>query len=44
MREDLSVAQSCQKSYVDRRRRDLCFEVGDFCIPQGVTFERTPLI
>jgi hypothetical protein len=28
--ENLKVAQSHQKSYADRRRRDLRFEVGDF--------------
>jgi hypothetical protein len=28
--ESLKVAQSRQKSYVDKRRRDLSFEVGDF--------------
>jgi hypothetical protein len=30
VREGLKVAQSRQKSYVDKRRRDLSFEVGDF--------------
>jgi hypothetical protein len=30
IRENLKVAQSRQKSYVDKRRRDLSFEVGDF--------------
>jgi hypothetical protein len=29
-RENLRVAQSRQKSYVDHRRRELSFEVGDF--------------
>jgi hypothetical protein len=28
--ESLKVAQSRQKSYVDKRRRDLSFEIGDF--------------
>jgi hypothetical protein len=28
--ENMRVAQSRQKSYVDHRRRDLSFEVGDF--------------
>jgi hypothetical protein len=28
--ENLKVAQSRQKSYADKRRRDLAFEVGDF--------------
>jgi hypothetical protein len=30
VRENLPVAQSRQKSYVDHRRRELSFEVGDF--------------
>jgi hypothetical protein len=30
VRESLKVAQSRQKSYVDKRSRDLSFEVGDF--------------
>jgi hypothetical protein len=30
VRENLCVAQSRQKSYVDHRRRELSFEVGDF--------------
>jgi hypothetical protein len=30
VRESLKVAQSRQKSYTDKRRRDLSFEVGDF--------------
>jgi RNA recognition motif-containing protein len=30
VRENLKVAQSHQKSYADRRRRELSFEVGDF--------------
>jgi hypothetical protein len=30
VRESLKVAQSWQKSYADKRRRDLSFEVGDF--------------
>jgi hypothetical protein len=30
IRENLKVAQSRQKSYVDKRRRDLSFEVGYF--------------
>jgi hypothetical protein len=28
--ESLKVAQTRQKSYADKRRRDLSFEVGDF--------------
>jgi hypothetical protein len=27
--ENLRIAQSCQKSYADKRRRDLTFAVGD---------------
>jgi hypothetical protein len=30
IREKLKVAQSQKKSYADKRRRELCFEVGDF--------------
>jgi hypothetical protein len=30
IKENLKVAQSHQKSYADKRRRDLSFEVGDF--------------
>jgi hypothetical protein len=30
IRESLKVAQSRQKSYVDKRRRDLSFKIGDF--------------
>jgi RNA recognition motif-containing protein len=30
MRENLKVAQSRQKSYADRRQRELSFKVGDF--------------
>jgi hypothetical protein len=30
VREKLRVAQSRQKSYVDHRRRELSFKVGDF--------------
>jgi hypothetical protein len=30
VRESLKVAQSRQKRYADKRRRDLSFEVGDF--------------
>jgi hypothetical protein len=30
VRENLNVAQSRQKRYVDHRRRELSFEVGDF--------------
>jgi hypothetical protein len=30
VRENLQLAQSRQKSYVDHRRRNLSFEVGDF--------------
>jgi hypothetical protein len=30
IRENLKVAQSRQKSYADKSRRDLSFEIGDF--------------
>jgi hypothetical protein len=30
IRENLRTAQTHQKSYADKRRRDLSFEVGDF--------------
>jgi hypothetical protein len=30
IRENLNVAQSRQKSYADKSRRDLSFEIGDF--------------
>jgi hypothetical protein len=30
VKENLRVTQSRQKSYADHRRRELCFEVGDF--------------
>jgi hypothetical protein len=30
VKENLRVAQSIQKSYADRRRRGLSFDVGDF--------------
>jgi hypothetical protein len=30
IRENMRIAQSCQKSYTDKRRRDLSFKVGDF--------------
>jgi hypothetical protein len=30
IREDLKVAQYRQKSYTDKRRRDLSFKIGDF--------------
>jgi hypothetical protein len=29
-RENLRIAQSCQKSYADKRRSDLSFKVSDF--------------
>jgi hypothetical protein len=30
IRENLKVAQSHEKSYTDKKRRDISFEVGDF--------------
>jgi hypothetical protein len=29
-RENINIAQSRQKSYADKRRRDLSYEIGDF--------------
>jgi hypothetical protein len=34
VRENLCVTQSRQKSYIDHRRRELSFEVGDFVYPK----------
>jgi hypothetical protein len=39
VRESLKVPQIRQKSYADKRRRDLSFEVGDF-----VYFKVSPMI
>jgi hypothetical protein len=30
IRENINIAQSRQKSYADKRRRDLSYEIGDF--------------
>jgi hypothetical protein len=30
IRENIKVAQSRQKNYADKRRRDLSFKIGDF--------------
>jgi hypothetical protein len=30
IRGNLKIAESRQKSYADKRRRDLLFEIGDF--------------
>jgi hypothetical protein len=30
VRENMKIAQSRQRSYADTRRRELCFEVGDY--------------
>jgi hypothetical protein len=30
VRENLKIAQTRQKSYADKRRRDLSFKVGDY--------------
>jgi hypothetical protein len=35
IRESLKIAQSCQKSYADKRRRDLSFKVGHFVYLKG---------
>ena len=39
VRENLRIAQSRQKSYADKRQRDLEFEVGDFDINIVPNFE-----
>src|SRR5438128_2318571 len=39
--EHLHAAQSRQKSYADRRRRELVFEVGDFVYLKVTPFKRT---
>jgi hypothetical protein len=41
--ESLKVTQSRQKSYADKRRRDLSFEIGDF-VYLSLTNERYPQI
>jgi hypothetical protein len=35
IRENLKVAQSRQKSYANKRRRDLSFKIGDFVYLKG---------
>jgi hypothetical protein len=30
IRENLRTSQTCQETYIDKHRRDLSFEVGDF--------------
>ncbi|KAL9417452.1 hypothetical protein AB3S75_040439 [Citrus x aurantiifolia] len=40
-REHLHTAQSRQKSYADRRRRDLEFQVGDYVFLESITLERS---
>ncbi|GKV10897.1 hypothetical protein SLEP1_g22202 [Rubroshorea leprosula] len=44
IKERLRAAQSRQKSYADRRRRDLEFEVGDHVFFEGVTHSRCPQV
>ena len=41
IREKLKAAQSRQKSYADKRRRELCFEVGDFVYLMVSPIQRT---
>jgi hypothetical protein len=43
IRENLKVAQSQQKSYANKRRRDLLFEVGDF-VYLNFPYERHPKV
>jgi hypothetical protein len=35
IREYLKTAQSRQKSYADKRRREMTFDIGDFCISKS---------
>jgi hypothetical protein len=42
--ESLKVAQSRQKSYADKRRRDISFEVGDFVYLKVCPNERYPQV
>jgi hypothetical protein len=41
IREKLKEAQSCQKSYSDKRRRELSFVVGDFVYLKVFLIQRT---
>jgi hypothetical protein len=41
IRENLKIAQSQQKSYANKRRRDLLFEVGDFVYLKVFTMRGT---
>ena len=42
VRENLKIAQSRQKSYADKRRRELTFEVGDHVYPKVSPLRGTP--
>jgi hypothetical protein len=42
IRENLKVAQSRQKSYVDKRTRDLSFKIGDFLYLKVSPMRGTP--
>ncbi|CAH1421078.1 unnamed protein product [Lactuca virosa] len=44
VRQRLLTAQSRQKSYADRRRAELEFQVGDFVLLKGVSLERSDSI
>jgi exosome complex RNA-binding protein Rrp4 len=44
IRENLKVAQSQQKSYTDKRRRDLSFKIGDFVYLKVSPYERHPKV
>jgi hypothetical protein len=44
VRESLKVAQTRQKIYADKRRRDLSFEVGDFVYLKVPPMRGTPQV
>jgi hypothetical protein len=44
VRENLKIEQSRQRSYADTRRRELSFEVGDFCLSESVAYQRSQKI
>jgi hypothetical protein len=43
IQENLKIAQSRQKSYANKRRRDLSFEVGDFIYLKVFTMRGTQI-
>jgi hypothetical protein len=40
IRENLRIAQYIQKSYADKKRRDVVLQEGDLCVPKSVTDQR----